>query len=136
MIYLDATVFIYAAIDNRIKGNKARNIIKSIQEGKLNAFTSCLTYDEIVWIVKKYKGIEAALIVGNGFINMPNLKIFNVDINCIEKAQELIEKYKLFPRDAIHAATAILNNVIQILSEDKDFDRVEELKRKTLLSLS
>jgi predicted nucleic acid-binding protein len=40
-----------------------------------------------------------------------------------------MERYGLKPRDAIHAATAMENRITVIVSYDKDFDRIRELKR-------
>ena len=59
----------------------------------------------------------------------PNLKILLIDSEIVGYAQGLIEKYNLKPRDAIHAASAIKNQVKEIVSNDSDFDDMEELKR-------
>lgn len=40
-----------------------------------------------------------------------------------------MEKYKLKPRDAIHAATAIENKINTMVSYDRDFDNVIEIRR-------
>jgi predicted nucleic acid-binding protein len=45
------------------------------------------------------------------------------------KAQEIVEKYRLTPRDAIHAAAAIDNKIATIVSYDKDFDILDEIRR-------
>jgi len=47
----------------------------------------------------------------------------------IIKARELVYKYRLKPRDAIHAATAITAGEREVISNDKDLDAVKELKR-------
>ncbi len=51
------------------------------------------------------------------------------------KAQKLVEKYKIKPRDAIHSATSLSLNINEIISEDSDFDKVEELKRLSPASI-
>jgi len=38
-------------------------------------------------------------------------------------------KYEIKPRDAIHAATALENGIEIIVSYDRDFDKLEEIKR-------
>ena len=40
-----------------------------------------------------------------------------------------MEKYKIKPRDAIHAAIALENGIETIVSYDRDFDKLEEIKR-------
>jgi predicted nucleic acid-binding protein len=47
-------------------------------------------------------------------------------------ALQLIRECHLAPRDAIHAATAIVEKADFIVSTDTHFDRVKELKRKKL----
>ena len=49
-----------------------------------------------------------------------------------KKNEEIIEKYNLKPRDAIHVASALTNNIKEIVSDDPDFDKVKEIKRKKL----
>lgn len=59
----------------------------------------------------------------------PNLRILGVDEEIVKYAQNLIEKYNLKPRDAIHAASAIKNGAKEIITNDNDFDIVNELER-------
>jgi len=40
-----------------------------------------------------------------------------------------MENYRIKPRDAIHAATALENKITNIVSYDKDFDELKEIKR-------
>ena len=63
------------------------------------------------------------------FLTLPNFIFVDVKKDIIIRAQRLFEEYNLKPRDAIHAATAISPNIDEIISEDKDFDSVRELKR-------
>lgn len=133
MIYIDSNVFIYAFIDAGDKGSKARLLLKKIREGKeVPAVTSALTFDEVFWIVKKEKGFNNALKAGRALLEMPNLMFLEVNDEVIWKAYELIKKYKLGPRDAIHLSSALIHGVYTIVSEDKCFDNVEEIERKDI----
>ena len=132
MIYLDSNVFIFYVISDEKTEEKSRlskNILLKVAEGKLEAATSSLTWDELVWSVKKIIGIEIAKTGGKKFLEFPNLKILNVDVGVVNEAQKILEKYNLKPRDSMHAACAIKNNITQIISDDPDFDKVKELKR-------
>ncbi|MBS7646603.1 type II toxin-antitoxin system VapC family toxin [Candidatus Bathyarchaeota archaeon] len=40
-----------------------------------------------------------------------------------------MEKYSIKPRDAIHVAVALENNVTEVVSYDPDFDKIERFKR-------
>ncbi len=135
MIYIDSNIFIYAAVYQDDKGNNARKLIKKITDGEIIATTSALTFDEVFWIVKKERNIEMALEAGKALLLMQNLKFLKVDDTVLWQAYNLIEKHKLDPRDAIHAACAIIHGVYTIISEDSDFDIIKEFERKGLDNL-
>ena len=135
MIYLDANIFILAAGSRSDVGEKARKFLGNLQVGKEKAFTSALTFDEVVWKVSQIRGFDDALATGNNLIVMPNLLLLDVNSHIISKSLDLMRFYKLYPRDAIHAASALNNNIFTIISEDKDFDNVKGLKRKSIKEL-
>ncbi|MGP3667891.1 MAG: type II toxin-antitoxin system VapC family toxin [Candidatus Bathyarchaeota archaeon] len=78
----------------------------------------------MTWIVKKIIGNELSLEYGRKF-----LRFFGVRKTTILKAQDLMEKHRLKPRDTIHAATALENKINTIVSYDRDFDSLIEVKR-------
>ena len=75
------------------------------------------------------KPASLALAEGRRFLEFPNLKFLKVDGPTVSRAQELISKYEIKPRGAIHAACALENGIKEIVSDDPDFDEVKELKR-------
>jgi predicted nucleic acid-binding protein len=131
VLYLDANVFIYAAINTEELGEKARSLLGRIQQGEEKAETSALTFDEVFWAIKKHN-LELAFTAAEAMLNFPNLEIIPADREVVRSALQIIREYHLAPRDAIHAATAIAEKVDCIVSTDAHFDRVKELKRKKL----
>lgn len=132
MKYIDSNIFIYPVVADEKTETKAassKKILLQISTGKLNAATCYLTWDEIVWVFEKFLGRDLALAEGRRFLEFPNLKFLKVDGAIISRAQDLINKYQMKPRDAIHAACALENNINEIISDDSDFDDVKELKR-------
>lgn len=129
MTYLDANVFIYAAMGAESKAVPAQKILQKVAEGDMDACTSTLTWDEIVWAVKKALGYNDAREEGIKFLAFPNLKLISADANIVAEAQRLITETKLKPRDAIHAASAIRHGIREFVSDDPDFDAVSEIKR-------
>ena len=63
-----------------------------------------------------------------------NIKFIDVDKIILHHALDMILKYKLKPRDAIHAATMELNNIYNLISEDSDFDRIDWIKRNGIMN--
>lgn len=48
------------------------------------------------------------------------------------RAQELVERYQLKPRDAIHVSTALTAGEREIISDDAELDTVREIRRRPL----
>ena len=135
MIYLDSNVFISAAINNEELGSKCRNLVRRIKEGESKAATSALTFDEVVWKVKKERSFETGLLAGRAILEMKNLSIIEVNETVLAEALGIMKNCILDPRDAIHAACSISRGISTIISEDSDFDRVKELKRKGIMEI-
>ncbi|MBU1252466.1 MAG: type II toxin-antitoxin system VapC family toxin [Nanoarchaeota archaeon] len=129
MIYLDANIFILSILDNKEKGEHCRKLLRNAASGKVVAFTSVLTWDEVVHSLGKYTSPKILREQSCKFLRFPKLIFLKTDLEILEKAEELRTCYGLKPRDAIHAATAIINKIPKIASDDTDFDKVKELKR-------
>jgi predicted nucleic acid-binding protein len=131
MRYLDANLFIYAALspDSEEIGISSRYILERVFGSHLNAATSSLTWDEVVWAIRKLEGVEVASLEGGRFLSFPKLTILNVSESTVNRAQALLKTYGLKPRDAIHAACCMENGIDEIISDDSDFDDVKGIKR-------
>lgn len=79
MLYLDSNVFIYAAVNRDGLGRRARSLLRDVQEGRLEAASSALAFDEIVWVVKKHRSFDDGMTAGDAFLKMPGLRILGVD---------------------------------------------------------
>jgi len=132
MIYLDTNIFVYSAINRSEKGKVCIKLLTELIKNNETACTSVLTWDEIVHAIWKKEGKELALEEGRKFFNLPNIILIDATNDIIQNAQELMEKYNLKPRDAIHASTAIISKCTHLASDDTDFDKVKELKRKKI----
>ena len=96
------------------------------------AFDKAKSYqrsDEIFNKITKLKDKKFALIVSKLFLNLKNLNFINADLEIINYSHSLLEKYDLGPRDAIHLACALSKGINNIISNDKDFDKISEIKR-------
>ncbi len=130
MNYLDSNLIIYAMLDETEIGDWARDILEKVQNEEMPACTSFLTFDEVFYKVNKVKGTDIAIKNLDAFLAMRNMRFIDVNDAVIWKALELIKEYKLLPRDAIHAATALIAGAETIYSQDADFDDIKGLKRK------
>ncbi|MBI2145002.1 type II toxin-antitoxin system VapC family toxin [Candidatus Woesearchaeota archaeon] len=138
MAYIDTNVFVYAAVENpqNPEADDSRAILEKIVAKKISASTSILTWDELVWVCKKALPLKESISEGQRLLNLQNLQVRECNVPIADAAGELMIKYVLKPRDAIHAATAILSGEKEIITDDADFDKVKELKRISLAEAS
>jgi hypothetical protein len=131
-LYIDSNIFIYPAIydSNAIQeAAKSKAKLLEIASGSIEGYTSTLTWDEVTWVVRRLFGVKQASAQGASFLKFPNLTLLRADSEVLSQAQSIIEEFDVKPRDAIHAASAMLNGIDKILSYDKDFDAIPTLSR-------
>ncbi len=129
MIYLDVNIFLYALTSEDRKAENSKKIIARVAERNVEGCTSVLTWDEVLYFLIKEKGKKEAIIEMKRLLKIPNLVFIDANSDIINNALDIVETYSLNPRDAIHAATAIINKCDKIASDDSDFDKIKELKR-------
>ena len=133
-MYVDSNIFILSVINHASLGDKAREVLKKINDNQIRAFSSCLTLDEVFYVLKKNLDKEDF----NEFLETifsVNIKWLEANINIIKESAEIIKRYNLEPRDAIHVATMKLNNINSIISQDDNFDKIKEIKRIKLAQI-
>jgi len=132
MVYLDSNVFVYSVTHNPAKSEKAREairVLREMEEGKTKGVTSLLTWDELAWVVWRLEGREAGIRAGAAFLKLQNLTLLSLSFQVMLRAQELVERYRLKPRDAIHVSTALTAGEREIISDDAELDAVREVRR-------
>jgi predicted nucleic acid-binding protein len=132
MLYLDAGVFIYAALSRDAIGKRARSLLEKVRDGREEAASCALAFDEVIWVVGKHRSREDAITAAAAFLGLPNLKLLPVNQDSVFSALTLMRRYFLDPRDAIHVSTAIVNRCSAIVSADAHFDYVTEIPRKPI----
>lgn len=131
-VYIDTNVFLNAIlydIKENLEAKRAYEFLQKVINNDILGMTSVLTWDEFVWVIIQQLGREIAIEKGNEFLLFPNISFENITSNTIMKAQDLISKYKIRPRDAIHSASALEHNVSVIITFDKDYDNIKEIER-------
>ena len=135
MQYVDSNVFLYSVLYSpnlELKAKRAKEILQEIENKELSAATSTLTWDEVVWVVTKLLGRSDGITIGQKLLGFPNLEFISFDEVILTQAQSLMDKYKLSPRDSIHVASALSRKATIIISDDGDFDQIQEIKRTSL----
>ena len=135
MVHLDSNVFLYAILydgSSNPKSRRAADILRGVEDGKFRGFSSLLAWDEVVWVVWRLSGYEYALRAGASMLRIPNMVFVGVDERVILRAQDLVERHKLKPRNAIRVSTAMLVGEREMVSDDADLDEVKDVERTPL----
>jgi len=132
-MYIDSNIFIYAAIDNGEKGERARKVVEKVLNGEVKGSVSALVIDEVIWVVQRMTDRDVAERVARLIMSMP---LIWMDIS-YQTAKYAMKYYRegLDPRDAFHAAVMEEYGIQEILSEDRDFEKVRDIRRISLKEL-
>jgi len=128
--YVDANIFLYAALYDDERGRRCRDALAGIVRGATDAVTSALTWDEFSHVVERVRGRSDAITAGERFLRFPRLAFLPCTADVLIGAQRLRAETSLGARDCIHAATAHIARANVFLSEDSDFDGVAGFARR------
>ena len=118
MRFLDSNVLVYAFYSNE-------NTVRCQQAIKEGGVIDTFNLVEAFFIIEKETGSrETARRSIKGLLKS-NLIIVDVDVNLVFEVLKRIQNLKLSIFDSIHYCCALLDNCTEILSYDKDFDKVE-----------
>lgn len=125
MRFVDSNVFIYVLVKSpKDDYETAKRILQRIEEGE-EAITNTAVIQEIVdWLEynNRRKEVETFLTAINSYISM---KKAEASWNEIMEAIGDMKKYDLDLVDALTLQTMKKNNVKEIYTNDRDFDRVK-----------
>jgi len=127
--FLDTNIVMYAVgADHPYKASCA-GILLGVARGEIDVVTDCEVVQEILYrytrLGRRNEGIQVALDLFKVV-----LTVLPVGEEDVRRAIGFMETYRrLSPRDAIHAAVMLDNGVSEILSVDRDFDAMEEVRR-------
>jgi predicted nucleic acid-binding protein len=153
VLYLDTMIF-YRLL--REEGSPAEPLFRRIQANEIQAYTSVLTFDELAYrlllarIRDCYTGnpldnlrqnehkligefapqIESVLVQTQNF---PNLFLIDFTVADLVPFYQLMCKYQLRPRDALHLAAMLKVDCLAIVSQDSDFDHITDIQCYKLL---
>jgi len=127
--FVDSNVFIYVLVKSpKDDYETAKRILQRIEEGEA-AITNTAVVQEIVdWLEynNKRREVEKFLTAINSYITMEKAE---VSWNEMMEAISDMKKYDLDFVDALTLQTMKKNNVKEIYTNDKDFNRVKGIRR-------
>ena len=137
MRFVDASVFVHAFLkpkrklkDHEVKiKESAKSIVKRINNGEEIGIT-VVQIAEIANLLENYLPLNEALKVEEFLLLARNVKVFDVTKRDCLRALKVAREKKVGLSDAIAYVIMIDNNVKEIYSFDRDFDRLN-VKRIT-----
>ncbi|MCD6461532.1 MAG: type II toxin-antitoxin system VapC family toxin [Thermoplasmata archaeon] len=127
-LYVDSNIFVFAAADNGVLGERCRGIVELINGQKISCASSFLVLDEVLWVLKRLVGKENAIRITRAMASLP-IRWIDVDEQVMIRMMEIYEETGLDPRDSLHVSSMREVGLSVILSEDRDFDGVEGIER-------
>lgn len=134
MIYVDTNVFIYAIENHPEYGEACKRILLDIEKGRLKACASILVLVEIINVLTKINKIieergKRPLDVRKNVDAILSLPIVWFDLNflIIKRASEYT--YPVTGIDYFHVAIMEINIVWEVISADKELDKIKFIRR-------
>ena len=135
-VFIDTSVFMYArGKEHPLKASCSHIILAMAKEGTLGHYGTPVVNTEVLQeILYRYVMIEKGDI---GLSICRDIEALGVEVlpvtrDDMNRAFELFERYAaqdLPPRELIHAAVMMNNGISHVISADKHFDAVKEIKR-------
>jgi predicted nucleic acid-binding protein len=128
--YVDVNVFVYWLGGNPVYGEKAHQWVKKIEGASKGEYaTSTLTLYEAVTIITgliggSSKDASLANNVVEPISNLKGLNLVPLTSDDMLRSVELMNEYGLDYEDSLHLAAALSIGSKEIVSNDKDFDKV------------
>ncbi|MHA1711129.1 MAG: type II toxin-antitoxin system VapC family toxin [Candidatus Freyarchaeota archaeon] len=128
--FLDSTTFIHA-IDKEAEYQKeCLNIINKAAKGMINTATSLEALEEVLFILSKLTSLQTAIRVTQDYLKLRKIKKYEMSQTTFEHSIKLLEITPLKrPKDAINVATMLEHNIVKIISEDEDYDKIDLVER-------
>lgn len=126
-IGLDSCVFIYHL--ERHPGYLAatQELLTGVESGRWEAITSTITLMELTVRPWRLERSDVAWDYEGALVQFPHLRLMDVTRGVAREAAQLRARHNLRPADAILAATALIHDATVLVTNDRDFSRLDAL---------
>ena len=128
-LFLDTAIFMYAAGAEHPLRAPCRAILRQVDEGSLDATASVEVVQEILHRFLAIRRPEMGAAMGRQVMDA-FAPVLPVTHGVMRRVPGLVDAYPaLSARDLIHVATCISEGIDIIVSPDRGFDQVREIRR-------
>ena len=129
-VFVDAPLLIYLNATRTPEVRRAYEDFYLDLLSKHRAFSDALVLDEVIYVSKRKYNVPYD--VTREFIEsivLPFVEILPIGAGEFEKASEILRSHRVRPSDALHLGAMAVNGITSIVSEDREFDGIEGVKR-------
>ena len=119
LVFLDTMVFVYLLERNPIYVSLAKDVLRNVEAGKLEALTSALTLAEVLTGPAQTQDVEAIRDYEIYLTNFPHLKIMSVEPRHAPAIAKVRALTKLRTPDAVQIVLAEVAGADAIIGNDK-----------------
>lgn len=127
--FIDSNIFFYSKIMDTEYGASCAEVLRQIQDKKISAATSVLVTLEVVNALRKFGLARQVKDVIDSIFSL-EIEILDMTSSDVRNAIELCQRFGISPYDCAHVAVMHRAEITRIISADKDFDRIPDVKRK------
>lgn len=128
--FLDSTALIHAVDKSAEYHKECLYVVNKAAKGQISAATSLETLEEVLFILSKLISPSTAIRVIRDYLKMTEIQKYEMRLTTFENALEIMEMTPLKrPKDAINIATMLEQNIQKIISEDREYDKVDMVQR-------
>ncbi len=127
--FIDSNVFFYAKVFDREYGDACARVLGKIEKGELEATTSTLVVVELANALRKHGLSDEVKDVVDAVFSL-DIRVFEVDSLDVRTAARIYDEFRVSPYDCVHAAVMKKAGVDEIISADKDFDKIDWIRRR------
>jgi predicted nucleic acid-binding protein len=126
--FVDANIFLEVELQDKRK-DECEKFFFGVVQGKQECFISdFILYAILIHLTHRGITLEAAKNF-LAFIDQSKIKVLVPDMQTLNDALKIIKKYNLDSDDALVVSTMTANKVTNLVSFDRDFDRIDLIKK-------
>jgi hypothetical protein len=128
-VFIDTAIFMYAAGSDHSLRAPCRTVLARVVRGEIAGVTSAEVIQELVHRYLSIRRVDAAVSVAREVLGSFG-PVVQIDHAIVARLPELVTRYPgLTTRDLVHVATCIEEGITDIVTPDRGFDRIREIRR-------
>lgn len=128
-VFLDTNIFLYAIGADSPHKKACRSVLMAVGKGEINGVTSSEVLQEVLHVRSRRVDLKDGIQATRAAAAMV-AEVLTVTGEDVLAACRVLERHpQIAARDALHVAVMKASDIHTLISVDKDFDAVKDIKR-------